>query len=60
LVPKGTQSSDLSLLNAKGDATQWSFISHCQGRGPMVFHFTLPKRMQPSGLSFYFAKGDGT
>jgi hypothetical protein len=24
----------------------------------MVFHFTLPKGTQPSGLSFYFAKGD--
>jgi hypothetical protein len=59
LVPKGTQPSDLSLLNAKRDATQWSFLLLCQrGCNPVVFPFTLPKGTQPSGLSFYFDKGD--
>jgi hypothetical protein len=68
MVPKGMQPNGLSLLHAKGDATQWSFTSHCQrdavqwsfrshcqrGYSSMVFRFTLPKGTQPSGLPFYF------
>jgi len=41
-------------FNAKGDATQWPFLSLCQrGRSPVVFHNTMPKGMQPSGISTY-------
>ncbi len=68
MVPKGMPPNGLSLLHAKGDATQWSFTSHCQrdavqwsftshcqrGYSSVVFRFTLPKGTQPSGLPFYF------
>lgn len=76
-----------SLFCAKGVVAQWpffssfyfthssfTFISLCQrgrgpvvfhitlpkGRSPVVFHFTLPKGMRPSDLSVCFAKGDAT
>jgi hypothetical protein len=66
IVPKGTQPSGLSHLNAKWGASQWSFTSHYQRdaaqwsftlpclskRSQVVFQFALPKGTQPSGLFF--------